>query len=264
MNLQFDLRRAAAPQPVTIAMAGKGGTGKTTLAALLIRGLMLGGKRPVLAVDADPNSTLGETLGLPPGRTVGDTIDSYIDERDGVPPGMTKDAYLGLRLSEILVESAGFDLLVMGRPEGQGCYCAVNNVLRMHLDALTSNYAAVVMDNEAGMEHVSRHTTRQVDHLVLVSDNTIRGVKAAGRISALCDDLEIGVGARWLVVNRAQDGVAPAVRREAAAAGLEVAAAIPEDQQVVRLELSGRSLLELPDDSSAASAAGRLLRMMLG
>lgn len=248
---------------ISIAMAGKGGTGKTTIAALFVRSLLKSGRRPVLAVDADPNTNLPEALGVQVERTVGGTLEQFMGERTGIPPGMTKDAYLEFRLNEVVVERTGFDLLVMGRPEGPGCYCAANNTLRKYIDVLGANYAAVVMDNEAGMEHVSRRTTRSVDHLVLVSDNAVRGVRAAGRIDALCAELEIDARRKWLVINRVTDGVAPEVVEAAAAAGLEIAAAIADDREIARAELAGRPLLDVPDGAVSVAAVDQLLSAML-
>ncbi|HID11122.1 MAG TPA: carbon monoxide dehydrogenase, partial [Candidatus Latescibacteria bacterium] len=140
-----------------VAVSGKGGTGKTTIAALLVRKLMrMDG--PVLAVDADPNSNLGEQLGMEVGETIGDIREEVLEEE--LPPGMTKDRYLELRIQETLTEGEGVDLLTMGRPEGPGCYCYVNHLLRGFLDRLSKNYRHIVVDNEAGMEHLSRRTTR--------------------------------------------------------------------------------------------------------
>ena len=184
----------------SIAMAGKGGTGKTTLAGLLVSYLLTHGKKPILAVDADCNSNLNEVLGVPLGDTLGNARE---DLRKGdVPDGMTKDVFMSMKLEQSVVESDGFDLIVMGRPEGAGCYCAANSLLTNFLEKLVNNYPYIVMDNEAGMEHISRLTTKNVNALLLVSDSSRRGLQAALRINELARELKIGVGRSYLVIHR--------------------------------------------------------------
>jgi CO dehydrogenase maturation factor len=246
----------------TFALAGKGGTGKTTIAGLLVRALLRADKKPVLAIDADPNATLGEALGLQPDLTVVGAVDKYFGERANIPAGMSRDKYLEQRLAEVICESKGFDLLVMGRPEGAGCYCAANNVLRASIDALTHSYVSVVMDNEAGMEHLSRRTTRSADHLILVSDHSVRGVRTVARLSALAAELELGIGKRWLVLNRAPAQVDLAVEAAAKECGLPIALTLPTDPAIGKADLTGTSLLELGDDSPAASGVAELLRRL--
>ena len=158
--------------PYSIGLAGKGGTGKTTVAGLLVKYLAEKGKIPVLAVDADANSNLNEVLGLEVEETLGDAREEM---KKGVATGMTKDVFMEMKLEQAVVEAKGFDLIVMGRPEGAGCYCAANTLLTNYLDRLINNYAYIVMDNEAGMEHISRLTTNNVDLLLVVSDPTPRG-----------------------------------------------------------------------------------------
>ena len=247
---------------LSLAVAGKGGTGKTTIAALLVRALVRGGRRPVLAIDADPNATLGEALGLQPDNTVVGAVEKYFGERADIPAGMSRDKYLEQRLAEVVCEHAGFDLLVMGRPEGAGCYCAANNVLRASIDALGKSYRAVVMDNEAGMEHMSRRTTRSVDHLILVSDHSVRGVRTAVRVNALATELNLGIGKRWLVINRAPPTIDPAVEAVAKEAGLPILLTLPQDEGIARADITGTSLLDLPDDSPAATGIDDLLRRL--
>ena len=169
--------------PFSIALAGKGGTGKTTVAGLLIKYLVSKGKIPVLAVDADSNANLNEVLGMKVTDTLGQAREDM--KKGQVPSGMTKDVFLSMRLEEAIVESDGFDLVVMGQPEGAGCYCAANSLLTRFLDQLTGNYPYMVMDNEAGMEHISRLTTHNVDILLLVSDTSRRSLQAAARIHQL-------------------------------------------------------------------------------
>ncbi len=177
--------------PYTIALAGKGGSGKTTMAGLLIKYLVRGNKIPILAVDADCNANLNEVLGLEIKDTLGNAREEM--KKGVVPGGMTKDIFMEMKLEESLVEAPGFDLVVMGQPEGAGCYCAANTLLAGFMDRLAGNYPFIVMDNEAGMEHISRLTTKNVDILLVVSDSSRRGLQAAIRIDDLAKRLNIGV-----------------------------------------------------------------------
>lgn len=235
----------------TIAVAGKGGTGKTTIAALVIRYLVRKGETPVLGVDADPNSNLGQTLGVEIGITVGSAREQgFAGERD-IPSGMTKDDFVEYKIHEALAEAEGFDLLTMGRPEGSGCYCFANNIIRRYMDALAGNYRHVVMDNEAGLEHLSRRTTRKTDVLLVISDAGIRGVGAARRVLDLAGEMEIDVGEAMFVLNRAGEKAEAALMPEIERLELPLAAVLPEDEGLFEAEVVGRSLLELPDDSPA-------------
>ena len=173
---------------ITIAVAGKGGTGKTTLSGLLVRYLVQHGGGKILAIDADPSSNLHLVLGLPLTQTIGDIRE---DSRTGVTPGQTRQDWLGYAVRMAVEEGDDCDLLAMGRPEGQGCYCAANHMLRSIMDGINVGYDYVVMDNEAGMEHLSRRTTRNVDHLLLVSDASLRGMAAAEAMLVLSKELEI-------------------------------------------------------------------------
>jgi CO dehydrogenase maturation factor len=243
--------------PFVIAVAGKGGTGKTTTAGLIVRALQRAGRTPILAVDADPNTNLDVALGLRPAHSVSDVLDETKGMRD-VPANVPKATYLQYQLEDCLVEGRGVDLIVMGRPEGSGCYCAANHLLREHLDRLMSSYPYVVMDNEAGMEHLSRRTTRDVDLLLIVSNPTLAGIKAARRIKDLVEGLKLSVREMMLVINRG-DGLPPAVIESLAGDGLRVAGTIPDDPLVVTYELDGRPLVELPDDAPAARAVAGIL-----
>src|SRR5512143_645659 len=176
----------------SIALAGKGGTGKTTMAGLLLKYLLKRHKTPVLAVDADSNANLNEVLGVCVLDTLGNAREDM--KKGDVPSGMTKDVFMSMKLEQAVVESEGFDLIAMGRPEGSGCYCAANSLLVGFLEKLVDNYPYIVMDNEAGMEHVSRLTTKNVDLLLLISDPSRRGLQAALRINELARELNIGVG----------------------------------------------------------------------
>jgi len=246
--------------PFVYAVAGKGGTGKSTLAALIVRSLRRAGRVPILAVDADPNTTLDAALGLRPARSVSDVLDATKGMRE-IPNNVPRATYLEYQLADCLAEGRGVDLIVMGRPEGSGCYCAANHLLREHLDRLIAAYPFVVMDNAAGMEHLSRRTTRDVDLLFIVSDPTLTGIRAARRIQALVRELDLAVREMVLVVNRA-DGVPPAVAQEIEASGLPLAGLVPEDPQVVNYELEGRPVLDLPDDAAAVRAAEAILAVV--
>jgi CO dehydrogenase maturation factor len=246
-----------------IAMAGKGGSGKTTLAALVIRYLQKKGRRPILAVDADPSSNLVDALGLTVNKSLGSAREDFFETKGNLPPGMTKETYLEMKLHEILVESPGLDLLVMGRPEGPGCYCYANNILRRHLDLLIKNYPFVVMDNEAGMEHLSRRTTQGVDYLLFLSDYSLKGIRTVGKIRELIDELNLSVKEKHLVVDRAPNGLDPIFSREVENLGLPLLGAIPEDGFITELEMRGKPLLELPDESPAVQAVDRMMGKMI-
>ena len=231
----------------TIAIAGKGGVGKTSISALLIK--LLSAKGSVLAIDGDPSSNLHMALGLPLEQTIGSIREGMLDHKAVGKSGIPKPDYLELKVREALVESEGIDLLAMGRPEGPGCYCAANNWLRGSIDRLAGNYAFVVIDNEAGMEHISRQTTRNVDILLLVSDPSIRGITAAVRMKDLIGELRSRVGRICLVVNRVRDGVPPQIKKIIDEAGIELIAAIAEDPDILDLEVRGAPLIDLPADS---------------
>ena len=193
--------------PYTIALAGKGGTGKTTIAGMLVKYLVNNGKSPVLAVDADSNANLNDVLGLQVCDTLGNAREEM--KKGIVPGGMTKDVFMSMKLEQSVVEAEGYDLIVMGQPEGSGCYCAANTLLTAFLDKLIHNYPYIVMDNEAGMEHISRLTTRNVDILLMVSDTSRRSIISAIRIDALARELRIGVGKSYLIVNQVKDQLSP-------------------------------------------------------
>jgi len=237
----------------SIALAGKGGTGKTTVAGMLIKYLVQKGRAPVLAVDADSNANLNEVLGV----EVQDTIGTAREDMKGgkVPSGMTKDVFMSMRLEQSVVEADGFDLVVMGQPEGPGCYCAANTLLTNFLDRLVKNYPSVVMDNEAGMEHISRLTTSNVNELLVVADTSRRGLQAAIRIHHLAQNLRIGVEKTHLVINQSRSEPADAVLKMIETEGLELAGTIPEDETVYEFDLNGRPTIALPDDNPALQAS---------
>lgn len=240
--------------PFTVALAGKGGTGKTTVAALIVRALRELGARAVLAVDADPNSTLHEALGVQVERSVAEITEELMGIDEATPGGMSKDAWMELHVNRYLVETTEFDLLSMGRPEGAGCYCYANNLVRSCIEGLSRGYEYIVMDNEAGLEHLSRRTTRNVDALLIVSDPSVRGIRTAQRLDALASELDIGIGMRYLVINRTRESLDSALVREAEATGLPLLGTIPHDDAIMRSDLDGVGLFSLPSDSLALSA----------
>jgi CO dehydrogenase maturation factor len=239
--------------PFSIALAGKGGTGKTTVAGLLVKYLTLKGKGPILAVDADSNANLNEVLGM----NVSDTLGHAREEmkKGQVPEGMTKDVFISMRMEEAIVEADGYDLVVMGQPEGSGCYCAANTLLTNFLEKLTDNYPYIVMDNEAGMEHISRLTTKNVDVLLIVADTSRRGLQAAVRIDELARELRIGVSKSYLVINQSRDGVPAAAKAIIDEAGLELIGTIPEDDAVYEYDMKGEPTVQIPEDNPAVRAA---------
>jgi CO dehydrogenase maturation factor len=239
-----------------VAMAGKGGTGKTTIAGLLIRFLMIKGLKPILAVDADANANLNEVLGLEVRATLGQAREGMKDE---VPTGMTRDLFMEYKVEEALVESQGFDLMVMGRPEGAGCYCHANTLVSKYIDRLCSNYQVVVMDNEAGMEHISRLVVRRADLLLIVSDPTQRGIQAAGRIRDLVQEVKLDVKKDYVIINRVKDELPSAVKDAVDAAGLNLAGCVPEDALIAQFDSEGRPTIELPDDAPSVLALDEIL-----
>src|SRR5512139_4025524 len=246
---------------VTIAVAGKGGTGKTTLSGLLVRYLVNHRLGKVLAIDADPSSNLNLVLGLPLAQTVGDIRE---DARGGVQPGMSRQDWLSYTVRMAVEEGDDFDLLAMGRPEGQGCYCAANHMLRTIIDGINSGYDYVVMDNEAGMEHLSRRTTRDVDHLLLVSDASMRGLVAAEAMVGLSKELEINVRNMYLVVNRLVGELPAALRAKVEAMGVPLLATVPYDAKLVEFDGSGRPLVELPQDALVSRAVESIAARLVG
>jgi CO dehydrogenase maturation factor len=236
----------------SVALAGKGGTGKTTISGLLIRYLIETGKTPVLAVDADANANLNEVLGVEVDETLGSAREQM---KAQAVSGMTKDVFMEMKLQEAVVEAPGFDLVVMGRPEGAGCYCAANTLLTTYLEKLIDNYAFLVIDNEAGMEHMSRLTTNNVDVLLVIADPTRRGLQAAARIVKLTQELKLNIKKKLVLVNQAMPGQEEAVERTAKDFHLQIIGLVPEDSQVRQFDLNGRPTVELTEDSAALRAA---------
>ncbi len=247
-----------------IAVAGKGGTGKTTAASLVIRYLIKKGLVPILAIDADSNANLGESLGLEVDLTVGMILDGFQKEKINIPAGMTKEAYLELKLNEAVSEGDGIDLITMGRGEGPECYCYPNLIVRKLADRLASNYDYTVMDNEAGMEHLSRRTTQNIDELLIISDHSVKGVRTIARIKELVAELRLAVKRQSVIIGRAPEQLAEPVTDELAKLGIELAATIPVDEELYRYDLESRPLLELPESSPAVKAVAELMDRLLG
>lgn len=242
-----------------IAFAGKGGVGKTTVATLVIRQLAKSGKTPILAVDADPNSNLGETMGVDVPTTIGDIRENYMRDPQGIPSGMDKINYLETLVEQALIEQKDFDLLVMGRQEGQGCYCMVNNILNNFADRLSTSYKYLVVDNEAGMEHLSRRTSGKVDTLYLVTDYALRGLRAVRRINDMLDSLKLDVKEIGIVVTRAPETLGDAFMKEVEEIGLPILGTIPYDPALLEFDMEERSLIDLPDDSLAVTAVEKIM-----
>jgi CO dehydrogenase maturation factor len=247
-----------------IAVAGKGGTGKTSVTTMVIRYLLSKGAGPILAVDADPNANLGESLGLDIKQTLGSIIASFNDEKINIPAGMTKEAYLDFKINEAVVEAKGIDLVTMGRGEGPDCYCYPNVILRKFADTLSGNYPYMVMDNEAGMEHLSRRTTQNVDELLLVSDHSVKGIRTIARIKELVAELKLEVKRQSVLINMVPDGIDPMVAQEMSRLGIEAAAIIPLDDEVYQYDIKLKPLLDLPDSSRAVQAVDNLMTKLLG
>lgn len=245
-----------------MAVAGKGGTGKTSLAALSVKYIVEKRKKPVLAVDADSNSCLNEALGVDVHATIGHLREESLQAIRGGserPGGMSMEQLFDYQVQQSIVESKGFDLMVMGRPEGPGCYCAANNIIRKYTDKLSETYPYVVIDNEAGMEHLSRRTTHKVDFLLIISDPTVRGIRTAKRIDDLVKELSLDVARHAVIINRVTDGEGPELKRIAEEMGLQVAGLVPVDHQIFEYDLQGKAILDLPENSAAVRATYSIL-----
>ncbi|MGD9364469.1 MAG: AAA family ATPase [Desulfobacteraceae bacterium] len=245
----------------SIALAGKGGVGKTTIAGMLIKYLVARGKTPVLAVDADSNANLNEVLGLEVHDTLGQAREDM--KKGKVPTGMTKDIFMSMRMEQAVAEEEGFDLVVMGTPEGAGCYCAANSLLAGFLEKLVNNYSYVVMDNEAGMEHISRLTTKNVDILLIITDTSRRGLQAGIRIDKLSRDLNIGVGKSYLIINQAKSEMPPEVKDIISQDGLELAGTVPADDAVYEYDLKGQPTIDISEDNPAVKAVFEIFDKIL-
>jgi len=259
----------------TIALAGKGGTGKTTIAGMVVKYLAQTQPGAILAIDADPSSNLHMVLGLELEWTVGDIREGMLEQvkesllqsgaaMGAMPGGVSKHEYLEYEIRSSLAEGAKFDLIAMGRSEGPGCYCAVNHNLRDVIDTMSRNYRYVVIDNEAGMEHLSRRTTRDVQHLLIVSDPTQRGILTAERVAALRNELDIGVENVYLIINRLSgEEIPPALQERIDALDVPLLGTVPSNDELMEFEFSGRPLVELGDESPIYKAVAAMMERIL-
>ncbi len=240
-----------------IAVAGKGGTGKTTFAALLIRYLVENKKGSILAVDADPNANLNEALGVEVDTVIADVLEATKNPK-AIPAGMSKDIFIEYQLAQALVETRDFDLLTMGRPQGPGCYCYPNDLLHKHLESLSDNYDYMVIDSEAGLEHISRRIIQHVTDLFVMSDASARGIRSAGRVRELVQELQLPIGNQYLVITRAAGDLAP-LQEEIERTGLPLQGVIPYDEQLVAFDTLSKPLFALPADAAAVQAVNAVL-----
>lgn len=245
----------------TIAFSGKGGVGKTTLCGLLIRYMVENERYPILAVDADSNYNLNEVLGLNVETTLGEIREQM--KKGDVPTGMTKDRFIETKSEEALIETDKFDLVVMGRPEGPGCYCAANTLLANFLSKLVGNYDYIVIDNEAGMEHISRLTTKDVDVLLIVSDTSKRGLQAAARINELAGSLDVVIGRAYLILNNVEGELSPEVKKYIEDMGLDLLGCVMKDKKIQEYDMMGKPTFELPADSVAVQSAYEIFKKIV-
>ncbi|MBM3144636.1 MAG: hypothetical protein FJ010_06625 [Chloroflexi bacterium] len=259
----------------TIALAGKGGVGKTTVAGMVIKYLAQTQTGAILGIDADPSSNLNMVLGLDLEWTVGDIREDMLTQvrnslmqsgaaMGSLPGGVTKAEHLDFEIRSSLAEGDHFDLIAMGRGEGPGCYCAVNHNLREVIDAIGGGYHYVVIDNEAGMEHLSRRTTRNVDHLLVVSDPTQRGIITAERIAAIRDELDIDIENTYLILNRLSGEMPAPLQERIAKMDIPLLGVIPASAELAEFEFDGRPLVELGDESPVYLAVVRMMEKVLG
>ncbi len=246
-----------------IAVAGKGGTGKSTVSSLIIRSLLKRGETPILAVDAYPNSNLPDSIGINIENTIGTVLSEYMKNRINIPQGMTKQAYLEMKLHQILKEERGLDVLVMGCPEGSGCYCGANAILKSYFEDLKKNYKYVVVDNEAGMEHFSRKTAAEIDLLLFVSNYSLKGIKTVERLSGMVDELKLDIKNRYILINQTPEEM----DREFAAAvesiGIPYFGNLVMDKMIEDYDVRGIPLTDLPDTSRSVKEFEEMLRKVI-
>ena len=244
-------------KPHTIAVAGKGGVGKTTTCGMMIDYLCKKKQGPVLVVDADANSNLNEVLGVEVETSLGEIREemAQAEMKGTIPAGMTKAEYAEYKFNSALVEEDDFDMLVMGRTQGKGCYCYVNGVLKSQVDKYANNYSYIVMDNEAGLEHVARGTLPHVDTMLLISDCSRRVVQAVARIAEMIDEMELKPGKMGLIINRAPNGVLDdGVKAEIDKHGLELLGVLPQDEEVYRCDCNGEPSSKLDQTNPVKTA----------
>ena len=247
----------------TIAIAGKGGTGKTTISALILFWLIEHVSASILVVDADSNVNLNDLLGVKIQATVGNIREEMLAKINNLPAGMTKQQFLEYKVQSSLAEYPDFDLLAMGRPEGPGCYCYANNLLRDILNSLKSNYDFILIDNEAGMEHLSRRTTGSIDCLLLISDPSIRGIQTAVRISTLLKELDTRVKDKFLILNRNQVPVSKAAKKLIKESGLTLLGSLQEDRVLLEADRNNAPLKNILSSSSAFNALGQIMKKII-
>jgi CO dehydrogenase maturation factor len=245
---------------VIIAVSGKGGTGKTVVASFLVK--ILSDKGDLLAIDADPDANLADTLNVEVDKTIGNVREELLRDRDKLPATQSWRSKLEYDVMGATIETDTFDMLVMGRPEGQGCYCPLNHVLRDIVDTVAKNYNYVVIDAEAGLEHLSRRTTQDVDVMLVVTDASKRGITTAGRIKELAEHLEIRFESLYLISNRTTKENEEKMKEFAGDVGLEVIGTIPEDEKVREFDFEGRPLIEL-EDSKALNAVDKIVKKLV-
>ncbi len=243
--------------PHTIAVAGKGGVGKTTTCGMIIDYLTNTGKTPVLVVDADANSNLNEVLGVEVETSLGAIREemAQAELKKTIPAGMTKADYAEFKFNSAIIEEDDFDMLVMGRTQGKGCYCYVNGVLKTQVDKYAQNYRYIVMDNEAGLEHVARGTLPHVDTMLLISDCSRRGIQAAARVAEMVEEMNLNPGRMGLIVNRAPGGVLEnGVMEEINKHGLHLLGVLPQDEDIYRCDCDGKPSAKLPGNNPVKTA----------
>ena len=249
--------------PHTIAVAGKGGVGKTTTCGMIIDYLCAKHDGPVLVVDADANSNLNEVLGVEVETSLGQIREemAQAELKGTIPKGMTKADYAEMKFSSALIEDDDFDMLVMGRTQGKGCYCYVNGVLKTQVDKYAKSYSYIVMDNEAGLEHVARGTLPHVDTLLLISDCSRRGIQAVARIAEMVEEMNLNPGQMGLIVNRAPGGALDdGVKAEIEKHGLKLFGVLPHDEAVYRCDCQGEPSAKLPQDDPMKVALKGIMR----
>ena len=249
--------------PITIAVAGKGGVGKTTTCGMMIDYLCSKGTGPVLVVDADANSNLNEVLGVEVETSLGEIREEMAraEMKGTIPAGMTKADYAEFKFNSALIEEDDFDMLVMGRTQGKGCYCYVNGVLKTQVDKYAKNYKYIVMDNEAGLEHVARGTLPHVDIMLLISDCSRRGIQAVGRVAQMVEELELKPGKMGLIVNRTPGGVLDAgILEEIEKQGLTLFGVLPHDEEIYRCDCAGEPSAKLPATNAVKQALKKVLQ----
>ena len=251
--------------PHTIAVAGKGGVGKTTTCGMLIDYLCKKDQGPVLVVDADANSNLNEVLGVEVETSLGAIREemAQAELKGSIPAGMTKADYANFKFNSALIEEDDFDMLVMGRTQGKGCYCYVNGVLKTLVDKYAKNYSYVVMDNEAGLEHVARGTLPHVDTMLLISDCSRRGIQAVARVAEMIGEMELKPGRIGLIVNRAPDGVLDdGVKAEIEKHNLNLIGVLPQDEGVYRCDCNGEPSAKLPQSNPVKVALSGIMQSL--